>query len=396
MSASAIGMSDLPRASSAAGKKRIRVLTLTPFYPSAKDPTQGGFVAEPLAPMEEFGVENYTIAARPFYRANGQVDPDYRARWTRYFCFPGNAGLASAGDFLAERLIRVVRRCPSFDVIHAHAALPCGYAAAELSNRLSIPFVVSVHGLDAFFTRQAGPVFGAWCGRVAKEVYREARAVVCISESVRMEVEKDVRANTTVIYNGVNADLFAPNDECASSPMVLSVGNLIPVKGHAVLLRAFARVAATRPESVLDIIGDGPEREKLIRLAMELGIHQRVRFHGRKGREFVAEAMRRCAIFALPSVYEGLGCVYLEAMASGKPVIGCYGQGIEEVIESGKTGMLVEPGSEEQLSGALSVLLENVELRQRTGAAARQVIVERFTVARQAEQLAEVYRRCAA
>jgi glycosyltransferase involved in cell wall biosynthesis len=396
MSASAIARRAPLRAFSLGGKKRVRVLSLTPFYPSAEDPTQGGFVAEPLALMEELGVENQTIAIEPFYRAGATADEQHPALWAQYFCFPGNAGLASAGNFVAAKLMRMIRRYSTFDVIHAHAALPCGHAAAELSKRLSVPFVVSVHGLDAFFTRQAGTLFGNWCRRVAKGVYRGAETVVCISETVRREVEKDVRANTTVIYNGVNPVLFAPNHERASGAMVLNVGNLIPVKGHAVLLRSFARVAARRPEAALEIIGDGPEREKLAQLAAQLGIHQRVRFHGRRGRSFVAEAMRRCAVFALPSVYEGLGCVYLEAMASGKPVIGCFGQGIEEVIENEKTGMLVAPGSEDELADTLSVLLENVGLRRRMGEAARQAITERFTLTQQAQQLAEIYRRCTA
>jgi glycosyltransferase involved in cell wall biosynthesis len=83
-------------------------------------------------------------------------------------------------------------------------------------------------------------------------------------------------------------------------------------------------------------------------------------------------------------------------MASGKPVIGCFGQGIEEVIENEKTGMLVAPGSEDELADTLSVLLENVGLRRRMGEAARQVITERFTLTQQAQQLAGIYRRCTA
>jgi glycosyltransferase involved in cell wall biosynthesis len=176
---------------------------------------------------------------------------------------------------------------------------------------------------------------------------------------------------------------------------VLSVGNLIPIKGHALLLRAFARVVESVPDCSLEIFGHGPERGDLIRLAQQLRISERVRFEGRQSREEIAAAMQRCAVFALPSSYEGLGCVYLESMASGKPAIGCRGQGIEEIIEHGNNGLLISPGSETELSESLRMLLQNPDLRRRMGMSARSVILQRHTLDHQARQLMEIYRECA-
>jgi glycosyltransferase involved in cell wall biosynthesis len=286
-------------------------------------------------------------------------------------------------------------RTMPFDVIHAHAVLPCGDAAAIIGERLSIPFVVSVHGLDAFFTRQAGPVARNWCKRIAKKVYGSASAVICISENVREQVACEVPANATVIYNGVDAQKFFPQGESDSPLTVLSVGNLIAIKGHALLLRAFARVLREAPDCSLEIIGDGPERKRLGQLVAELGIAKAVHFYGRQSRDFVVQAMRRCTIFALPSAYEGLGCVYLEAMACAKPAIGCRGQGIEEIIEHGKNGMLIPPGDERELGDSVLTLLRDERLRQRIGLAARAMVIERLTLNHQAQQLAELYRRSA-
>jgi glycosyltransferase involved in cell wall biosynthesis len=105
--------------------------------------------------------------------------------------------------------------------------------------------------------------------------------------------------------------------------------------------------------------------------------------------------MRLCSVFALPSSYEGLGCVYLEAMACAKPAIGCRGQGIEEIIEHGRTGMLVTPENEHELTDSMLTLLRDKELRQRMGRNARAIVLDRLTLNHQAQQLAEVYRRCA-
>ena len=104
--------------------------------------------------------------------------------------------------------------------------------------------------------------------------------------------------------------------------------------------------------------------------------------------------MRRCTVFAQPSRYEGLGCVYLEAMSVGKPVIGCRGQGIAEIIQHGTNGFLVGPDNGKELTLALAMLLRDETRRRNMGTVARDTILERFTLANQAENLARIYRDC--
>jgi len=191
----------------------------------------------------------------------------------------------------------------------------------------------------------------------------------------------------------VDAEVFRPGCVESSRLRGLSVGNLIPTKGHALLLRAFASVAKTFAPIELEIIGEGPERKNLVKLAADLGISGRVVLRGRQDRRSVAEAMRSCSVFVLASDYEGLGCVYLEAMACGKPAIGCVGQGIEEIIQHGENGLLVAP-SEAALSQTLRVLLENASLRKRLGIAARETIIRQHTLKHQARKLADLYQEC--
>ncbi len=200
-----------------------------------------------------------------------------------------------------------------------------------------------------------------------------------------------------MVYNGVDPEIFSPGDEPSSgAPVILSVGNLIPIKGHEVLVRAVAALSAEFPELTLDIIGRGPEQSRLQTLAQQLGIGNSVRFLGLQSRQQVAAAMRRCTVFALPSRYEGLGCVYLEAMSVGKPVIGCRGQGIAEIIHHGSNGFLVGPDNEKELTLALAMLLRDEPRRRSLGAAARDTILERLTLAQQAESLARIYRESVA
>jgi len=266
-----------------------------------------------------------------------------------------------------------------------------------LSVELGIPYVVSVHGLDAFSTVQVTGRAGQWCGRISQRVYKNSRRVICISEHVRERVLERAGSScrTSVVFNGVDPKLFLPADqESTDAVTIVSVGNLIPIKGHDLLVRAAASLAPDFPELRWEIIGDGAERGRLQALAAQLHVNDRVIFLGRQSRKQVAVAMQRCTLFALPSRYEGLGCVYLEAMACGKPVIGCNGQGINEIIEDGKNGVLVSPGDEAKLSDALKMLLNNEPLRERMGNAGYKTVRSRHTIAHQAVQLTEIYREC--
>lgn len=379
----------------------LHVLTLTPFYPSENDDAGGCFVAEPIEALAAKGVPNTVFAAQPFYRArkSARTSP-VPTHWVRYFSLPSAFGLATAGAFLFSRILGRIREMHSskpIDLIHAHAPLPCGHAALLLSRELGIPYVVSVHGLDVFSSEQATGRSARWRHRISQSIYRGSRRVLCISERVRERVLEGMgrTCRTSVVYNGVDSESFSPGAEPVSGdPKILSVGNLIPIKGHDLLIRAVAAIARDFPKLWLDIIGEGRERARLEALSRELEIQERIRFRGRCSRREVAAAMRECTIFVLPSRYEGLGCVYLEAMSAGKAVIGCRGQGIAEVIRHGANGFLVGPDNERELTLALGMLLRDEPLRNNLGRAARDTVLERFTLAEQAEQLLRIYREC--
>jgi len=395
-----LGQTDSPVKKETA--KTVHVLTLTPFYPSRNDDASGCFVAEPLAATAKAGVVNTIFAVQPFYRERLRADSTAPAQWLRYFSLPGGLGLPLAGAFLFARIVgrvRELQRLRRIDLVHAHAPLPCGHAAMLLNAELGLPYVVSVHGLDAFSTEQVKGRAGEWCRRISQRVYHSSRRVICISERVREQVLEGLgrSCRTSVVYNGVDPELFSPGSETSSGePLVLSVGNLIAIKGHDLLIRAVASLAPEFPELTLDIIGDGPERSRLQALARQLQVPDRVHFLGRQSRHQVAAAMRRCTVFALPSRYEGLGCVYLEAMSVGKPAIGCRGQGIAEIIQHGSNGFLVGPDNEKELALALAMLLRDPVRRRNLGAAARDTILERLTLAQQAESLVRIYRESAA
>jgi len=380
----------------------MRVLILTPFYPNSADDASGSFVAESVRALQDCGVDSSVIAVQPLHRPLPESDSKSPATWKKYFCLPGNAGLFSAGRFLYAAVKSHVRQLHTqrpISLIHAHAALPCGQAAMLLAKELSLPFVVTVHGLDAFSTRQVPRWFGRRSYCASKQVYDAAARVVCISEHVARRVREGISeaGAIRVVYNGVDSLLFAPtlsSTKNAEPPndVILSVGNLIPIKGHELLIRSVAAIASDYPRLQCSIIGDGPERARLRELARDLRIEDRVHFLGRKSRAEVAAAMRDCTLFALPSWYEGLGCVYLEAMSAQRAVIACRGQGIEEIIRHGENGWLMGPKNLNELTSALHTLLADGALRADLGRNARQTVLQSYTLAHQAAQLSSIYR----
>ncbi|HTR22900.1 MAG TPA: glycosyltransferase [Terriglobales bacterium] len=384
----------------------VHVLTLTPFFPSRENEISGCFVKESLDFLQGEGVTSTVIAVSPFHYPKRSSASQSSAEWVRYAQIPGTFGLSGAGRLLGARLSRSVadlhRRKP-IDVIHAHGALPCGHAASILARRLRVPYVVTVHGLDVFNTCYVDGMASDWRRRASVAVYQGANTVVCISPKVQ-EILRDgmPEVSSCVIYNGANPDLFAPesngsrqtvlSDRNTPQHELLIVGNLIPSKGQELVFRAIHRIASAFPELQCWVVGEGPDRARLEQLAAGLGIRNQIHFAARESRAEVADAMRRCSAFVLPSRNEGLGCVYLEAMACGKPVIGCRGQGIEEIIEHGKNGWLVSGDDVDELAQVLTTLLQSPELSVQIGRAARQTILDGLTLSHQAHNLATLYR----
>ena len=374
----------------------MHVLTLTPFYPTDQDDASGCFIAESVGELQRQGIESSVIAVHPMHHPDHRPDPKSPpATWKKYFCLPGNPGLSTAGRFLHAALkshLRHMHAQHPISLIHAHAALPCGQAAMLLARDLGIPFVMTVHGLDAYSTQQVPGWFGRRCSEVCEDVYPAAARVICISEQVARQVREGLSdpANISVVYNGVDSSLFSPGDAPLVN-VILSVGNLIPIKGHELLLRSVAGITSAHPGVECRIIGDGSERGRLQELARELSIADRVHFLGRRPRAEVAAAMKQCALFALPSRYEGLGNVYLEAMSAERPAIACRGQGIEEVIRHRENGWLIEPKNLTDLTAALHALLSDQLLREKLGRNGRQTVLQGYTLAHQAAQLLSIY-----
>jgi glycosyltransferase involved in cell wall biosynthesis len=144
-------------------------------------------------------------------------------------------------------------------------------------------------------------------------------------------------------------------------------------KGHCDLIDAFRRIAATFPQAHLVLVGEGQPMAGQLQAQVEaLGLAHRVHFTGR--RDDIGNVLTAFDVFALPTLREALGTVFIEAAAMGVPVIGTDVGGVPETMQAGVTGLLVPPGDPAALAGALESLLADPALRRRMGDAGRELI----------------------
>jgi glycosyltransferase involved in cell wall biosynthesis len=160
----------------------------------------------------------------------------------------------------------------------------------------------------------------------------------------------------------------------------VTVGHLVARKRHSDVLRALWLLRESHPDVSYDVIGDGPERAALERLADELELDGRVRFHGQLAPADARAAAQTAGVFVLPSVEEAFGVAYVEAMAGAVPAIGCRGEpGPEEIAAAGGGLRLVAPGDPEALAAELRALLDEPGWRRELGDAARATVETAFT-----------------
>lgn len=268
--------------------------------------------------------------------------------------------------------LRALFRQTRPDIVHTHGwgTLCEGLLAARLAG---VPAVIhGEHGTMEI--RRRNLIVQRW-------VWSRVNQVLSVSSRLAERMAATVgfpRDAIRVIRNGVDLHRFAGVERDAarqalhlgaSDLAIGSVGRFQPVKDHANLLQACARLHRRGHPHVLVLAGMGPLREQLEQLAADLGIHEHVRFLGhRRDVEWVLAALD---VFALPSKSEGLSNTIQEAMAAGVPVVATHVGGADELVQADVTGQLVPAQDPDALAGALADMLSDEDRRRHMGAAGR-------------------------
>jgi glycosyltransferase involved in cell wall biosynthesis len=251
----------------------------------------------------------------------------------------------------------------AFDLVHAHFTWSAGCAGARLKEEHDIPLVITAHGYDIYSLPFKDD---EWREKI-EFVLNKADVIITVSKSNQACIKKlDVSTPVSVIPNGFMSDLFYPRDslECRKvlnlpldKKIILTVGNLEPVKGQRYLLEAVKAIITERKDVLCIIVGVGRLHNALERQIRSLGLEKNIMLVGGKPHDEVPLWMNACDLFVLPSLNEGNPTVMFEALGCGKPFVGTKVGGIPEIINSKDYGLLVEPANPEDLAEEIMMAL---------------------------------------
>jgi glycosyltransferase involved in cell wall biosynthesis len=337
---------------------RLKILFLPAWYPSVDNPFQGIFVKEHAKAAAIFndivvlyaypGEVLHTL--RPYY-VYDNIEDGIRTIRVKH------RGIAYYWSILAT-FHNLITEGWKPDIIHAHV-YSAGEAALMLGRLYKIPVIITEH--STMIATHSVP---------KREKYRmqlvmnKAHLILPVSEDLGRSIKDyyGIRTKIRIVPNTVNSTLYhytRKQNKTDLKKRMLAVCFLTSRKGIDFLLEALEQLSKNRRDFLLDIVGDGPNREEYEKLSNKLGLGDIVTFHGRQPE--IVSFMQSCDFFVLPSMYENFGVVYIEAMASGKPVIATDAGGPREIVNE-DVGILVPPRNVDILKQAIEYMLDNYQI----------------------------------
>ncbi len=380
----------------------LRVLTLSTIYPSAAEPTLGVFVENQtlrLAARPDVDLQVVSPLPRPIFPLG--LLARYRPRlalprqeWQgvqvarpRFDMVPGLGGALNPAAIVRTVrpvLARLRKAGFGFDVIDAEFFYPDGPAAVRLGAEFGVPVSIKARGADIHYWGGR-----AACRRMILDAARRAGGLLAVAGSMKRDMAALGMdpAKITVHHTGVDLERFRPLDRVAakaalgvSGPLVVSLGALIPRKGHGIVIEAMKAL----PGVTLLVVGAGPERAGLEQAVAAAGLGDRVRLMGSLPHAALPAILGAADAMALASASEGLANAWVEAMACGTPVVTMAVDGAAEAIDPAVSGRLLTERTPQAFAGAIRSLLAEAPAQSDVRASA-----ERFTWERNTQTLFE-------
>jgi glycosyltransferase involved in cell wall biosynthesis len=388
---------------------KLRVLMLAHVFPRASTDPMGAFVLHLADALAARGVHIEVIAPHAAALADAETFGAVRvqrfhyapARWER-LAYTGVMHELVARSivnkilfacflltFWLATLRRIVTTRPH--ILHAHWWMPGGWVGALAALVTRVPLVITTHGTDVEMLRRT-----RWAKPLARFVFARARAIVCVSTYLREQLLALCVADAArvrVVPQPVHPLFQRAAVSTQRSDTILTVARLTRQKGIDTLIDALAILRARGVDARLRIIGDGPERAALEQHARDLNVHAHVEFLGALPQAELPAHYARAAVFVLPSIREGMGLVFVEALLCGTPIIATASGGVTDIIRDGETGLLFPERDARALADALERILRDGALAARLAANGAAFVRERFTPERVAAQYIEIYQR---
>ncbi|MDQ3697319.1 MAG: glycosyltransferase [Gemmatimonadota bacterium] len=385
----------------------MKVLFLAHSFPRhATDPV-GSFILRLAVALRDEGVEVSVLApAAPGLAARGEIEGisvrrfRYAPRRLETLAYTGTmraqvreswgARLALGGFLVAELAAAwKMRRTFQPDLLHAHWWFPAGLVGCYVGAVTGTPLVTTLHGSDLRLAKGV-PV----AARLFRSVVRRSAAVTTVSRWLAQETELLASGSRAVVAPmPVLPDLFSPAGGGAGERRpnsLLFVGKLNSQKGIGHLLRAMALMRVTATLDV--VVGVGSEEDEARRLATDLGVADRIRWHPLLEQARLAQLYRQATALIVPALDEGLGLTAVEALMCETPVVAFASGGLTDSVIDGRTGLLAPPGDVRGLAEQIDRLLTSPDQGAALGRAGREHVLARFSPCASARRYADIYR----
>lgn len=342
--------------------KRIRILFLTEVYPDGQGFLGGIFIHNQAVALQKAGcdvavmfLDFRSVKTKRTMRKHSYVFDGITVYSMSLPCGPIYPVINMLSNRMAISLYEyAVNSFGKPDLIYAHFG-DAGINAYALKRKYGIPYVIMEHD-SGLLTGSADEI-----GKRKRQGYEHASSVLAVGCALKNKLQKYTVNEVHVVPNIVPEYMFEGKfDKNISSSdfLFISIGNLIKRKSFDLTIKGFAEVAKEKDAIKLFIVGEGPEKESLRNLARELGVEKKIKFCGRMDNRQVANLMRTCDCFVLPSKFETFGVVYVEAMACGLPVIATRCGGPEDFVHD-DNGIMIDVDDCEALQYAMSAMIAN-------------------------------------
>ena len=347
----------------------MHIMFIPSWYSNVRNKVHGSFFKEQALELQKTGVK-VTVAYNEVWPLTmlGKIHEEkglkYNVedglktyRYKNYNYIPKNPLMFKVFNKRMEKLYKeIVKKEGAIDIIHAQSSLWGGISAAYIAEKYNIPLVITEHS-----SVERGPYVKKSYIPFICDSYKKAQKVITVGNGLKNEIESlSGRQDIEVIGNLVDLSKFTIKKRIKNEKFIFfSLAFLEGEKGFDTLIKSFAKKFKDK-EAVLYIGGDGSQRSWLEALTVENGVKDQIIFLGALSRDDVSKWMNKCDCFVLPSRYETFGVVYIEALASGRPVIGTLNGGAEDIINN-LNGYLIPIDDIDILAEKMIEVYDNIE-----------------------------------
>ncbi|MEI3368244.1 MAG: glycosyltransferase [Clostridium sp.] len=347
----------------------MHIMFIPSWYSNVRNKVHGSFFKEQALELQKAGVK-VTVAYNEVWPLTmlGKIHEEkglkYNVedglktyRYKNYNYIPKNPLMFKVFNKRMEKLYKeIVKKEGVIDIIHAQSSLWGGISAAYIAEKYNIPLVITEHS-----SVERGPYVKKSYIPFICDSYKKAQKVITVGNGLKNEIESlSGRQDIEVIGNLVDLSKFTIKKRIKNEKFIFfSLAFLEGEKGFDTLIKSFAKKFKDK-EAVLYIGGDGSQRSWLEALTVENGVKDQIIFLGALSRDDVSKWMNKCDCFVLPSRYETFGVVYIEALASGRPVIGALNGGAEDIINN-LNGYLIPIDDIDILAEKMIEVYDNIE-----------------------------------